>query len=58
MKKASAVLISLFIVRGFCLIPAQAQDGRKTLNQILDAGTKIVETELVPAAEAMPEEKY
>jgi hypothetical protein len=37
---------------------AQATDERKTLSQALDGGTRVVEGELVPAAEAMPEEKY
>jgi uncharacterized damage-inducible protein DinB len=37
---------------------AQATDERKTISQALDGGTRVVEGELVPAAEAMPEDKY
>ena len=37
---------------------AQAQDEKKTLSQVLDGGVKTIEGEFVPAAEAMPEDKY
>jgi uncharacterized damage-inducible protein DinB len=43
----------------FCgLVLAQAADGRKSVAQALDSGVKSVEGEVVPAAEAMPEDKY
>jgi uncharacterized damage-inducible protein DinB len=41
-----------------CFAFAQAQEERKTISQALDGGTHVVEGELVPAAEAMPEDKY
>jgi hypothetical protein len=37
---------------------AQAPDEKKTIAQVLDGPIKVVEGELVPAAEAMPEDKY
>jgi len=37
---------------------AQAKDEPKTMTQILDGGVKTIESEFVPAAEAMPEDKY
>jgi DinB superfamily len=37
---------------------AQAKDEPKTIAQILDGGVKTIESEFVPAAEAMPEDKY
>src|SRR6202008_2433882 len=40
------------------LCSAQAKDAPKTITSILDGGVKSVEGELVPAAEAMPEDKY
>jgi len=36
----------------------QAKDAPKTITQILDGGVKTIESEFVPAAEAMPEDKY
>jgi hypothetical protein len=41
---------------GFCV--AQAKDEPKSVTQILDGGVKTIEGEFVPAAEAMPEDKY
>ena len=37
---------------------AQAKDEPKTIAQVLDGGVKTIESEFVPAAEAMPEDKY
>ena len=41
---------------GFCA--AQAKDEPKSITQILDGGVKTIESEFVPAAEAMPEDKF
>jgi uncharacterized damage-inducible protein DinB len=52
-------IFSLVIVLAFCgLCAAQAKDEPKTMTQILDGGVKTIESEFVPAAEAMPEDKY
>ena len=52
-------LFSLAMLLAFCsLCVAQAKDEPKTITQILDAGVKVIESEFVPAAEAMPEDKY
>jgi len=56
MKTISAILASLLTLCSFGL--AQAKEEKKTINQVLDSGIKIIEGELVPAAEAMPEEKF
>jgi len=59
MKKTCAVVGLLAIMSafsGFCL--AQAKDAPKTIASILDGGIKNAESEFVPAAEAMPEDKY
>ncbi len=47
------------MVLAFCsLCFGQAKDAPKTITQVLDSGVKIIESEFVPAAEAMPEDKY
>jgi len=38
--------------------PTPTKDEKKTVAQVLDSGIKIIEGDFVPAAEAMPEEKY
>jgi uncharacterized damage-inducible protein DinB len=51
--------LSLAVVLAFCsLCAAQAKAESKTITQILDSGVTTIESELVPAAEAMPEDKY
>ncbi|MGA3197607.1 MAG: DinB family protein [Terriglobales bacterium] len=55
MKKLFA-LAMLLTLCAFCV--AQAKDEPKTISQILDGGVKGIESEFVPAAEAMPEDKY
>src|ERR1035438_7157747 len=55
MKKMFA-LAKLLTFCGLCV--AQAKDEPKTISQILDGGVKGIESEFVPAAEAMPEDKY
>jgi hypothetical protein len=37
---------------------AQTADKKKTTSEVLDGAVKIIESEFVPAAEAMPEDKY
>ena len=52
-------LFALTMMLAFCgLCGAQAKDEPKTIPQILDSGVKAIESEFVPAAEAMPEDKY
>jgi hypothetical protein len=59
MKKTCAVAGLLATVLAVCgLCSAQAKDTPKTITSILDSGVKSVEGEFVPAAEAMPEDKY
>ena len=55
MKKLLA-LAALLTLCSFC--GAQAKDEPKNTAQILDGGVKSIESEFVPAAEAMPEDKY
>src|SRR5271167_4720587 len=60
MKKTVAVFVSLFVsllaMSSFGVSQAMAE--KKTASQVLDGGIKTVEGEFVPAAEAMPEDKY
>lgn len=49
----AAVLLAF---SGLCF--GQAKDSPKTITQVLDGGVKIIESEFVPAVEAMPEEKF
>ena len=56
MKTISAILGTLLILCSLGL--AQAKQEKKTISQVLDGGVKTIESELVPAAEAMPEDKY
>jgi uncharacterized damage-inducible protein DinB len=61
MKKITALLGALVVLSSFGLAQekqAPAKEERKTLSQALDGPIKVVEGELVPAAEAMPEDKY
>jgi uncharacterized damage-inducible protein DinB len=56
MKTIFAVLGSVLVLCSLGL--GQANEAKKTISQALDGPIKVVEGELVPAAEAMPEEKY
>jgi len=59
MKRMNVLFVSLFLL-GCCAF-ATAQDKKaetKTASQILDGNISMVESEFVPAAEAMPEDKY
>jgi len=52
-------VVLLALVLAFCSFAvAQAKHQPKTVTQILDRGVKVIESEFVPAAEAMPEDKY
>jgi uncharacterized damage-inducible protein DinB len=56
MKRVSMVL---GLILASCLASlAQSADQKKTVPSVLDGTVKIIESELVPAAEAMPEDKY
>ncbi len=49
----------LSLVLSFCTLGvAQTKDAPKTITSILDGGVKTIESELVPAVEAMPEDKF
>lgn len=55
--KKSALMVAL--VLAFCSFGmAQAADEKKTITSVLDGTVKTIESELVPAVEAMPEEKF
>ena len=60
MKKAAGLLAFLLLMAGGRV--AQAQDAKaaehRTIAQVMDRGISSVEGEFVPAAEAMPEDKY
>ena len=60
MKKTTGLLAFLLLLAGGRV--AQAQDAKpaehRTIAQVLDRGVAGVEGEFVPAAEAMPEDKY
>jgi uncharacterized damage-inducible protein DinB len=61
MKRTSAVaglLAMLLAFSGLCAAQAKDAPKPKTITSILDGGIKSVESEFVPAAEAMPEDKY
>jgi uncharacterized damage-inducible protein DinB len=54
MKTIGAILATTLLLCGFTL----AQAEKKTSTQVLDSGIKTIESDFVPAAEAMPEDKY
>ena len=54
MKKISAIFAAMLLLCSIGL----AQGEKKTVSQVLDGAIKTIESELVPAAEAMPEDKY
>lgn len=56
MKTITAVFVTVLVLCGFVL--AQAKEEKKSISQVLDGGIKTIESEFVPAAEAMPEDKY
>src|SRR5437764_13981794 len=53
------VLMMVAAALAFCTLAlAQAGDEKKTVTSVLDGTVKTIEGELVPAVEAMPEEKF
>jgi hypothetical protein len=62
MKTITAILGALLVLCSFGQAQTQTQtqtkDEKKTISEVLDSSVKNVEKDLVPAAEAMPEEKY
>src|SRR6202166_3353139 len=58
MKTITAILGSVLILCSLGLAQAQTKDEKKTLSQIVDSATSRLERDFVPAAEAMPEDKY
>jgi len=56
MKKSALMLA---VVLAFCSLGlAQATDEKKTITSVVDGAVKTIESELVPAVEAMPEDKF
>jgi len=52
-------LLLLSLVLAFCTFGvAQTKEAPKTITSILDGGVKTIESEFVPAVEAMPEDKF
>src|SRR5215467_7927270 len=56
MRKSLVAVALLFMACS--LAAAQAAPEKKTVTQVLDGGVKIIEGEFVPAAEAMPDDKF
>ena len=60
MKTITAILGSVLVLCSFGLAQAQTQtkEEKKTLSQVVDSATQRLERDFIPAAEAMPEDKY
>jgi hypothetical protein len=58
MKKFQTACISLLLVSGIALAQAAKPAEPRTISQVLDSSVTNVEHEFVPAAEAMPAEKF
>jgi len=60
MKTIIAILLATLALCSFGLAQAQSptKDEKKTLSEVVDSATKRVERDFIPAAEAMPEDKY
>ena len=54
MTKTAVVIFAMLMCPGI----ARAQGGDKSISQVLDSDVSSIEGEFVPAAEAMPEDKY
>jgi len=54
MTKTAVVIFAMLMCPGI----ARAQGGDKSISQVLDSDVSSIDGELVPAAEAMPEDKY
>jgi len=58
MKKILCVAM-VMAIGGLCVAQKEPKkDEPKTIAQVLDSGVKIIENDFIPAAEAMPEDKY
>jgi hypothetical protein len=57
-KTIGAFIGSVLLLCSVGLAQANNNDEKKTISQVVDGGIRIVEGEFVPAAEAMPEEKF
>ena len=55
MKKSALMLA---VVLAFCSLGMAQADQKKTVTSVIDGTLKIIESELVPAVEAMPEDKF
>ena len=55
--KKSALMLAV-VVACCSLGLAQAKEEKKTISQVLDGNLKMIEGEFVPAADAMPEDKF
>jgi uncharacterized damage-inducible protein DinB len=55
--KKSALMLAV-VVACCSLGLSQAKAEKKTISQVLDGSLKIIESEFVPAADAMPEDKF
>jgi uncharacterized damage-inducible protein DinB len=58
MKTIAAILGTVLLLCSFGLAQAPTKDEKKTISQVVDSATKRVERDFIPAAEAMPEDKY
>src|SRR5260370_26698063 len=58
MKTITPILATVLLLCSFGLAQAQTKDEKKTLSQVVDSATQRLERDFIPAAEAMPEDKY
>ncbi len=56
MSKSATAILAVLMCAGVALAQEKSQD--QSVTQVLDGDVKMIEGELVPAAEAMPEDKY
>jgi uncharacterized damage-inducible protein DinB len=56
MRKVGMMLAAVLALCSLSL--AQAKNDRKTISQVLDGNIKVIEGEFLPAADAMPEDKF
>ncbi len=55
---ATAILGAMLVLCSLAQAQAQTKDEKNTISQVLDSAIKNVENDFIPAAEAMPEDKY
>ena len=58
MKNRTALLMAVMVLTMSCSLLAQAPKAPATVTSVLDRSLSGMEGEFVPAAEAMPEDKY